>query len=460
MRRWIGGIVAALAALGTLVLPSAALAAQHPPRFVLTEQEAVIADPPVVVSEGKITQAEWSRDGRYLFAIRVHPREFSLTPGIRDEYSLSLVLWDRKTQRSRTVWQTAGQPELPKFQLQWLGGTAIVLGTIDSWTTPIPPPGQPVDPTAEPVRHRWLARLDARTGAFRLLSEVAHETEFHASPTRPVAFLYRYVGRTEQILQFVSSEGRIAPPVSLPPGRIASTAEWTEAGDVAFVGRRQPPPNQASKVIQWFTVDPATGSFSPTATQPRAAPPRPDRDDTIAVTQTPLTPLPNVKPAVRVRPLWLAVVDAKPDNPQPRTLLAKDAEWGRLSPDGGAVLYVVEGTTWVCPLRRVAKEAFLPAWRVARREQLRFNARQIGTGAMMYAQDYDETLPGAEQDIRSLFLPYVKDSDLFEGFVYTFLGGKLSDVEVPANTLLGHTPVDGGRILLYVDGHVKFEPNQ
>jgi prepilin-type processing-associated H-X9-DG protein len=76
----------------------------------------------------------------------------------------------------------------------------------------------------------------------------------------------------------------------------------------------------------------------------------------------------------------------------------------------------------------------------------------------MYAQDADETLPGAGADLPTLLEPYVKNRAVFEGLVYTFPGGSLADVPEPAKAQMGYVPAPGGRILLFVDGHVRFEP--
>jgi prepilin-type processing-associated H-X9-DG protein len=53
----------------------------------------------------------------------------------------------------------------------------------------------------------------------------------------------------------------------------------------------------------------------------------------------------------------------------------------------------------------------------------------------------------------------VKNSSILEGFVYTFKGGKLSDVDKPAETVLGYIEGPGGRAVAYLDGHVKWVPN-
>ena len=94
----------------------------------------------------------------------------------------------------------------------------------------------------------------------------------------------------------------------------------------------------------------------------------------------------------------------------------------------------------------------------ARRASCMSNVKQLSMASLMYAQDYDDTLPGAGADIQSLVMPYLKSERLFEGFQYTFPGGKISDYQEPAKTPLGFIPVEGGKIQVFLDGHVIFEP--
>ena len=84
------------------------------------------------------------------------------------------------------------------------------------------------------------------------------------------------------------------------------------------------------------------------------------------------------------------------------------------------------------------------------------NARQVGLALVLYAQDNHDVLPGAD-DIRSRLTPYLKNGDFLEGFVFTYLGGKLNEVNNPAETELGYIVAPGGRVVLHADGHVVWK---
>ena len=76
---------------------------------------------------------------------------------------------------------------------------------------------------------------------------------------------------------------------------------------------------------------------------------------------------------------------------------------------------------------------------------------------MMYAEDDDKVFPGPES-INEKIKPYVKNQDLFEGFVYTFPGGDMRNIKEPAKTEPGYVAGPRGRAIIYADGHVVWQP--
>ena len=91
----------------------------------------------------------------------------------------------------------------------------------------------------------------------------------------------------------------------------------------------------------------------------------------------------------------------------------------------------------------------------AERTELISRGKQLALATLMYAQDYDETLPTGD-NITGKLSPYLQNDSMFEGFSYTFGGGKLKDIDKPVETELGFLPGTGGRVVIYVDGHVKW----
>ena len=92
----------------------------------------------------------------------------------------------------------------------------------------------------------------------------------------------------------------------------------------------------------------------------------------------------------------------------------------------------------------------------AKRAAAMSKAKQVALGLIMYSADNDDAIPG-DLDLRKDVSPYVRNDSVFDGFVYTFQGGKLSDLKDPANTVLGYTDTPDGRAVAYADGHVVWK---
>jgi hypothetical protein len=156
----------------------------------------------------------------------------------------------------------------------------------------------------------------------------------------------------------------------------------------------------------------------------------------------------------RVNPLWL---EAAGESQEPRALLAAHADLGALSPKGDAVLFTDDSGAWVVPLVRVPMEAYQQARAAAARQKVISSGKQIGLALHLYAENNESTLPGADQPVNQLIAPHVGDDEVFAGFVYTHTGGKLSELADAGKTQLGYIQGEGGRAIIYADGHVTWE---
>ena len=96
------------------------------------------------------------------------------------------------------------------------------------------------------------------------------------------------------------------------------------------------------------------------------------------------------------------------------------------------------------------------------------NLKQISLAAMMYCQDYDETLPPTKSAdrLRTVLAPYLKNNEIWTSPVTgkryaanPWLSGmSLASIESPADTVMLYEAVayrDGARAVAFVDGHVK-----
>jgi len=90
------------------------------------------------------------------------------------------------------------------------------------------------------------------------------------------------------------------------------------------------------------------------------------------------------------------------------------------------------------------------------RDALLSNVKQIGLGMMLYASSFDDVLPPNE-DWQNSIMPFIKNSDLMKGFVFSYIGDrKLNSIENPATTILGYIEGPGGRAVVFADSHAEW----
>jgi hypothetical protein len=417
-------------------------------RFVTLEKEAVLMMPARLVATGEIRWAKWSPDGKHILVCRrEYPFPLRLTPqSPPPRVRYGLALWSAATGESRAVWSYQGDDE-PWMEFDWLPRGLSAVGQIE--VQRLAPPEAP-GRKPEMRRERWAFRLDGRRGTLKSLFRTAPFSELSFSPSLPVAA----ATSDDRQVRLIREDGSVST-VPLPSGAVSGvTNEWTNGGTQVVVGF-MPAAVGGTERAPWLLVDVVTGK---TTVAPRLAldPPRLDQPP------TPLNlrevPLPVINPPLntRVSSLWLEA----PGVEQPKALVATQVEWGQLSPRHDAILYVDANAAWVVQLSTLPKEAFFQARLAARRATVISNGKQLAVALMMYAQDYCERFPGSDQSMRDLLMPYVKNESLFEGFVYTYPGGSLADIDMPAELVLGHVLGPGGRALIYADGHVKWLPDK
>jgi hypothetical protein len=431
-----------LAACLSLPLPAAAQVGDLQ-QFVVAGADAILLETPVSVALGEVDYATWSPSGSYVLARRTR------LPGT-PAAEATLCLWSAATQKSRDVWKGQGGARIEWGA--WLPGTEVAIVLVDRPVPPAPPRvgAAGAAPVAALELERWVLRVDARRGTVQPLIRVPDSTMADVSPTRPVVALFSY----EHKLGLVGADGTVRDlSAQLPPGT-AGVPQWFRDGlSLRFRGSQGQPAGVKPR-FDWYVLDSRTlkvaGPLKALPEDPAPSPPpagpRRLRTGELEVVRE--------KTRRTVQPLWL---ESAAPSEQPQVLVtANSTGEPALSPRGNAVLYLGEGGAWVRPFVRFDKAVFIQARDAARRATLMSNAKQLGTGLLMYAADHDEVLPAAGSDLQQLLLPIVKHASLFEDFVYTHPGGKLADIPEPANTTLGYTPAPGGKVWLYVDGHARF----
>jgi hypothetical protein len=426
-------------------VPVAAQPHSSPPRVLSAGPVSFMPTIPSVVASGIVSRAEWSFDGRYVLAAR---DDIGLPTSLegRPSFTASLVLWDWESAAASELWRAKTDNDR-RLEFEWLTGTAVAFALAE-----LPPqPGAAGSPAdgAEPTR--WLYRVDARRKAVRPLGRVPRDSRLLIAPSQPIAVLFTVA---ESSLRIMQPDGSVRRVVRFPEAVQPLTAFWAADGTLIALGLSAPKQGAESRAEIAFTVDLTSGQLTPRSGERTEFQPR-EPALPLRLRQTSAT-LKEGGATEQIRPLWLVSVSV---DAQPPVLVAPDVEWGRLSPKSDAVLYVAKGAAWVLPLLRLPKEQFDQARAAAMRSMLLSNARQIGLGLMMYAQDNDESLPAAGASIPDLLSPYIKGEiiALFDGFVYEHAGGPLAALAEPAKTRLGYIPGPAGRAVLYADGHATWE---
>lgn len=435
----------------------------------------------------------------------------------------SLLLWSsgRPGRPATTLWRgglgTGTTLAAMVQEIFWLPGTQTALVTVA--LMPFPPEiaaaarrGGNFDPPPAWVAacRTTLLLVNAPGGTARPLLTLAGEAgtvlSLNVSPTHPVAVCYvpdpatlnAPASEAGIAVRIVRPNGTLGPPVPLHGS--AYVAGFSPDGRQVYVSVVAPATPDASGKVPPFrdrqtfaAIDVATNAVTPLGKQrppiARAAP-KPDGEALpvriVAATQQAR----RETTAQTLRSVWLEASDPQASG-EPRALVTPDCDRGNLtgarnsepsgpghSPlntahsalllaDASAVLYKSGDVLFAVPIRRFPKAGFVDARRAAQQAATLANAKQIGTALMMYAQDYDEVLPGANPAIADQVSPYLSRRDSFDnpatgapGFVYIHAGGLFSNVMDPAKTQLGYLGGPNGRAIIFADGHVEWKPDQ
>jgi len=123
--------------------------------------------------------------------------------------------------------------------------------------------------------------------------------------------------------------------------------------------------------------------------------------------------------------------------------------------DNSALAYTIDNFLVVRDLIPVPLDVVRHGRDAAERAQTLSSAKQVGMAMIMFATDNDDVLPG--NLTTDQIDPYIKNTELLNGFVYTFGGGNLTELRNPADTELGYVTGKGGRAVIYADGHVVWK---
>lgn len=426
-------------------------------RAVLTEDSAYILSPVELIAGPTVISKSISPDGKSVLLVRSisHPGVENLPSAATPQPPLppeskEVICWDARSHRSTIVWKST----LPQTDIELVG----MMAKTDSFyfivnETALPDSKAPQDP---PKSAHRLMRVTSRMS--RPQEVILPESDFYLgvelSPTQPFGVITLQTANPDSEKNVFHNylfdvSGRFENRIQTPPERFGGVI-WSEDGNLAIRLRNPIPP------VEFYSVDSRTSALTLLASPPKPYNP------SLALAKK--LPIQVVEKRVTLEDIGLRreaasvlYLESYFKSKQSKALISADGADPTLVPSGLGVLYLSKGAEWFQPLLKMNLADYLIMKKKADRIRAISNARQLGLGVIMYSQDNGEKLPTPE-GVNEKIAPYLKNGD-FDGFNYTYAGGSLADIKNPSTTALGYVDGEGGRAVIYGDGHVKWEDN-
>ncbi len=420
--------------LAMALLPRPIAAQQAAERMVFLEREGLLVGLPLPAVAGVIRRWEWAPTGRHLLAIRLAGRsEEMLLRGM--PLQSELMVWDRSTGRARGFAPAGGRLEWKEAAWFPRGDAVAAIGQ------PLPalPPGAPAP--REPIEPR-LFRLSVPGGTIHDLGPTEPSDRPIPLPGGEVLLF-----RPGASLRVVGPDGRtrqLALPASVQAIAVARRLSEVHIQTIAVGGRRP-------GASEWLRFDSRTGQL--------VGSPGPGED--ISTSPSPEFALKRSRFALRetttvatTYPLWLI---SRTNSPSTTALVTPNCHTYGLGPARDAVAFADDSGLLVVELSRLPRAVVEAARAAASRVAALNAAKQVAIAALLYADEHDGQLPAAGDDLLEKLGKFLGDGEQLEGVQITFAGGKLSGVERPSETVMGHIRAPGGKVVFFVDGHVVWE---
>jgi len=458
--------VACLLAWGWLRQPDEKFTTNLPVAVLIGEQSGYLLTPPEFVAQPFIQRIEWSLDGNYAVLFQTVLR--TETPTLEDAVMRHrILLWSRKTRRLSVLWESAQTDREVdpnrEFQVAFVGKAPLCLFAVRVWDEAkqddlwqayaaviggrIVPLGAYrevwlLTPPAEDIGYMLVAesesllykRMYAPVGANGLLGSLQPVPE-----NLDITALYAYATRRgNPDLWYEDGKQMLLPstgaPIAVP-----------EAEGIEY--RSEP---------SYFLWNLRTNRAQP-IDKARARYYRVSRE-TLLHARSERHSLQHAGNPAETAATWLR-------EDERAVLVASDSALAEVAPQDDAILYVAHGAAFYREIRRTSADAIREMQDQVDRKKYLSQAQQIGAALLMYAQDYDERFPPnfGDEGVSQVLMPYLKDMGVFEvdgvfAFRYRMDGQSLANIETPATTEVGYLELPNGRMVIYADGHVKWQP--
>lgn len=392
--------------------------------------------PAKVVCDGEIKSLNWSQDSQYLVAIRSqititkqmakrmvgmlkNPNQPPPAANI-DPVKNSVVVWNSTESKVQTVW--AGRSSLDSCEQVALVGSTLYL-MIRQATAPIG--------SQEGISiQASLYRCQLGTASLQLVRAFEIGTHFQIAAADPVSKSILLTGfglDGKQTEALVTSGGitSVADSSQMPKGIL----EGLSRRPTPWVGGASEP---VAPSEEWRIAD--------------------DKNKELTLQTKKYSPA-----AKEVKTMVRSLVCDDPAKPGKAYQVIANGVGERfaLSDNNSSLAYTIDNVLVVRDLVPAPIELIRQAKEAAERAQTMSNAKQVGLAMIMFAADNDDEIPGGLSTDQ--LIPYIKNADMMNGFVFSWGGGNVSKIENPAETELGYVTGQGGRAIIYADGHVKWK---
>jgi hypothetical protein len=451
--------IAALAATATLAHKQTT---PRISRIVTTKDSAYLIGKIEPVLTGEISEVALASQGRYALIVQdVRPEP---TEQVRQPFGeQKLWLYDALRRTTKLVHRVQDEPENGThksiLQLSWFPGTKRAL---------IVSVGERTLPDGKADVKSQFGIYDVDRAAVRWLSGFPATLITPQQINGLSGFLLTGAlegGSKTRLMAVLQADGNLSPVVKLETSGFASVRGLSLDKTKLFLRvvtmEKQPERQALLQREKWVALEIGQGLVTPLAQAPpkeemiarSSEPSEPKRALALANDAAKLTGA--AGRSATTNALWLEASEPRGDKKFARGLVTAEAESNYLLPDLSAVLYTHDGALYAAPLAFLDRLAFEKLLK----QLAMTNAKQVGIGLMMYAQDYDENFPNDPSRVRDAVMPYIRSSDVFAEFVYTYSGPTgLGQIAAPSTTTLGYISGPGGRAVIFADGHVKWEP--
>jgi hypothetical protein len=425
--------------------------------FIVNRDHAFTLGAPILVAGPVVGQMSWSPTGRFLAydQVRVDNNVLNIQSATRAQ-----KMPDAESVLSLYSLQDGKSVEVTRFDVAdghddavyWFANSDLALLLVST------PNEQPkADEGSTTFRLYSMNAANASIRDFNPFKSEGYLTslDVQPSPTQPYAFItgtfvQRFFDKngkrtlsepTREVL-LMTSAGDFT---EIDPGQNDAVAVWSQDGTRAYVasvtmvnGKRK---------TDWKLVSLKDGSTNIT---PRPANFYMDGTPSGLLTIRSIQSTTTDGKYTDVRNnLWLETAD--PDS-QNKVFLAGDASNGMVNATLDCASFTSQGSLFVRPITEVPKKVYDLALAQWNHIQTLQQSRQAGLALIMFAADMDNNFPSGKSNLYSLLGPYLRDSSLLNGFVYTFAGGSGTNLN-PAATQLGYVASSDGKAIVYMDGH-------